>query len=70
MPNTLYFPTGYLKLLPLFLMVVPGMVARALFPDTVGCATEEMCMKVCNSKVIQSREIFCKSGNMPDISHW
>ncbi|KAL5256229.1 hypothetical protein ACHWQZ_G011448 [Mnemiopsis leidyi] len=41
---------GYLKLLPLFLMVVPGMVARALFPDTVGCATEETCMNFCDSK--------------------
>ena len=32
-------------------MVVPGMIARALYPDTIGCATEETCMAFCNSKV-------------------
>jgi hypothetical protein len=27
---------GYLKLLPLFIMVFPGMAARILFPDEVS----------------------------------
>ena len=52
-----YNLSGYLKLLPLFLMVVPGMVARALFPDTIGCATEETCMAFCNSKVVENKQI-------------
>ena len=54
---------GYLKLLPLFLMVVPGMVARALFPDTVGCATEETCMNFCDSKVFSLK-------NVPYLIHY
>ena len=29
---------GYLKLLPLFIMIFPGMAARVLFPDEVACA--------------------------------
>ncbi|KAL1428636.1 hypothetical protein MTO96_002989 [Rhipicephalus appendiculatus] len=29
---------GYLKLLPLYLLVLPGMAARVLFPDLVGCS--------------------------------
>ena len=34
---------GYLKLLPLFIMVLPGMAARVLFPDEVGCADPQLC---------------------------
>ena len=41
---------GYLKLLPLWIMVFPGMAARVLFPNYVGCATPETCMEVCNSR--------------------
>ena len=29
---------GYLKLLPLFIMIFPGMAARVLFTDEVACA--------------------------------
>ena len=29
---------GYLKLLPLFIMIFPGMAARVLFKDEVACA--------------------------------
>ena len=32
---------GYLKLLPLFLMIFPGMAARILFPNEVACADPE-----------------------------
>ena len=61
---------GYLKLLPLFLMVVPGMVARALFPDTVGCATEETCMNFCDSKVFSKLTVyFFKLKLMPAFNH-
>ncbi|XP_071156466.1 sodium/glucose cotransporter 4-like isoform X1 [Mytilus edulis] len=41
---------GYLKILPLFLLIFPGMIARILYPDTVGCATPETCMEVCGSR--------------------
>ncbi|KAJ8300750.1 hypothetical protein KUTeg_022269 [Tegillarca granosa] len=41
---------GYMKILPLFLLVFPGMIARVLFPDTVGCAEPDICEQVCNSR--------------------
>ncbi|CAK6445037.1 unnamed protein product [Pipistrellus nathusii] len=40
---------AYLKVLPLFLMVFPGMVSRVLFPDQVACADPEICQKVCGN---------------------
>ncbi|XP_023932969.1 sodium/glucose cotransporter 4 [Lingula anatina] len=40
---------GYLKIIPLFIMVMPGMIARVLFPDEVGCATPEACEAVCGN---------------------
>ncbi|XP_076336379.1 sodium/mannose cotransporter SLC5A10-like isoform X3 [Tachypleus tridentatus] len=40
---------GFLKFLPLFLLVFPGMASRVLFIDKVGCATEETCKATCNS---------------------
>ncbi|XP_013386747.1 sodium/glucose cotransporter 4 isoform X2 [Lingula anatina] len=42
--------TGYLKILPMFLLVMPGMIARVLFPDTVGCSDPEVCLEVCGSR--------------------
>ncbi|CAF3936237.1 unnamed protein product [Rotaria magnacalcarata] len=41
---------GILKLLPLFLMVFPGMIARILFPDEIGCADPDVCYQVCHSR--------------------
>jgi len=41
---------GYLKLLPLFIMVLPGMAARVLFTDKVGCAVPEECKAHCGSE--------------------
>merc|ERR1719495_1066075 len=41
---------GYLKLLPLFIMVLPGMAARVLFPDEVGCAVPDLCQEICHSR--------------------
>ncbi|XP_006193167.1 sodium/myo-inositol cotransporter 2 [Camelus ferus] len=40
---------AYLKVLPLFIMVFPGMVSRILFPDQVACADPEICQKVCSN---------------------
>jgi uncharacterized sodium:solute symporter family permease YidK len=38
---------GYLKILPFFLMVIPGMVSRVLFPDVIACASPEACLEAC-----------------------
>ncbi|XP_064189411.1 sodium/glucose cotransporter 4 [Anguilla rostrata] len=42
---------GYLKLLPMFFVVMPGMISRALFPDEVGCVDPEVCQRVCGAAV-------------------
>uniref|UniRef100_A0A8C7TF40 Solute carrier family 5 member 2 n=1 Tax=Oncorhynchus mykiss TaxID=8022 RepID=A0A8C7TF40_ONCMY len=42
---------GYLKLLPMFLMVFPGMISRVLFPNEVGCVVPEVCKQVCGTEV-------------------
>ncbi|CAF2951834.1 unnamed protein product [Rotaria sp. Silwood2] len=41
---------SYLKFLPLFLMIIPGMVARILFQDEIGCSTPEACDRICGNK--------------------
>ncbi|XP_062820748.1 sodium/myo-inositol cotransporter 2 [Anolis carolinensis] len=40
---------SYLKILPLFMMVFPGMISRILFPDLVACADPEICQRICNN---------------------
>ncbi|XP_041663603.1 sodium/glucose cotransporter 2 [Cheilinus undulatus] len=42
---------GYLKVLPMFLMVFPGMISRILYPDEVGCVVPEVCKEVCGTAV-------------------
>ncbi|CAO2608459.1 Sodium/glucose cotransporter 1 [Lemmus lemmus] len=39
---------GYLKLLPMFLMVMPGMVSRILYTDQVACVVPSECQKFCS----------------------
>ena len=41
---------GYLKLLPMFLLVFPGMAARVLYTDRIACANPDICFKVCGSR--------------------
>lgn len=41
---------GYLKFLPLFLMVMPGMVSRVLWPDEVGCVDPLICERICGNR--------------------
>jgi len=41
--------TGYLKLLPLYLLVFPGMASRVLYTDRVACADPDVCLDVCGS---------------------
>ncbi|CAL4120991.1 unnamed protein product, partial [Meganyctiphanes norvegica] len=40
---------AYLKFLPMWLLVIPGMASRVLFTDRVGCASPEECMAICSS---------------------
>ncbi|KAM5148593.1 sodium/glucose cotransporter 4-like [Mantella aurantiaca] len=42
---------GYLKILPTFFVVLPGMISRALYPDEVGCVHPEECQKYCQIDV-------------------
>ncbi|XP_072312116.1 sodium/glucose cotransporter 2 [Eucyclogobius newberryi] len=42
---------GYLKVLPMFLMVFPGMISRVLYPDEVGCVVPELCQQICGTEV-------------------
>ncbi|XP_049595009.1 sodium/glucose cotransporter 1 isoform X1 [Syngnathus scovelli] len=42
---------GYLKLLPMFLMVFPGMISRILYTDEVACVDPDECLKHCGTKV-------------------
>ncbi|KAL8605120.1 hypothetical protein ACOMHN_018921 [Nucella lapillus] len=41
---------GYLKFLPMWLIVFPGMVSRVLFPDVIGCGDPDECEKFCGSR--------------------
>ncbi|XP_072311469.1 sodium/glucose cotransporter 1 [Eucyclogobius newberryi] len=42
---------GYLKLLPMFLMVFPGMISRVLYPDEIACVDPKECQKYCGASV-------------------
>ncbi|XP_037607908.1 sodium/glucose cotransporter 1 [Sebastes umbrosus] len=42
---------GYLKLLPMFLMVFPGMISRILYTDVVACVDPDECEKYCGASV-------------------
>ncbi|XP_018408517.1 PREDICTED: sodium/glucose cotransporter 4-like [Nanorana parkeri] len=41
---------GYLKLLPIFFVLMPGMISRALYPDEIGCVDPKECMMYCGSE--------------------
>ncbi|XP_037683205.1 sodium/glucose cotransporter 4 isoform X2 [Choloepus didactylus] len=42
---------GYLKMLPMFFIVMPGMISRALYPDEVGCVDPDVCQRICGTRV-------------------
>ncbi|KAL2100452.1 hypothetical protein ACEWY4_004846 [Coilia grayii] len=42
---------GYLKLLPMFLMVFPGMISRVLYTDIIACVDPDQCAKHCGAPV-------------------
>lgn len=41
---------GYIKLMPLFIMVLPGMISRVLFTEEVACADPDVCEAVCQNR--------------------
>ncbi|KAM4608898.1 sodium/myo-inositol cotransporter [Polymixia lowei] len=41
---------GLLKVLPMFIIVIPGMISRILFTDEIACIGPEHCLAVCGSK--------------------
>ncbi|XP_037366870.1 solute carrier family 5 member 4 isoform X1 [Talpa occidentalis] len=42
---------GYLKLLPMFFMVMPGMISRILYTDEIACVVPSECVKHCGTEV-------------------
>ncbi|KAK2871341.1 hypothetical protein QQF64_002513 [Cirrhinus molitorella] len=42
---------GYLKLLPMFLMVFPGMISRVLYTDEIACVDPTECENYCGTSV-------------------
>uniref|UniRef100_A0AAQ4QYU1 Sodium/myo-inositol cotransporter n=1 Tax=Gasterosteus aculeatus aculeatus TaxID=481459 RepID=A0AAQ4QYU1_GASAC len=40
---------GFLKILPMFIIVIPGMISRILFADELACISPEHCLQVCGS---------------------
>nr|XP_015215606.1 PREDICTED: sodium/glucose cotransporter 5 [Lepisosteus oculatus] len=51
---------SYLKMLPMIFIILPGMISRALYPDSVGCVDPEECVKVCGAEVGCSNIAFPK----------
>ncbi|XP_070533444.1 sodium/myo-inositol cotransporter 2-like isoform X3 [Ptychodera flava] len=42
---------GYLKILPTFMFVIPGMISRVLYTDAVACVLPEACERICGNSV-------------------
>ncbi|CAN0092453.1 unnamed protein product [Rangifer tarandus platyrhynchus] len=42
---------SYLKMLPMGLIVMPGMISRVLFPDDVGCVVPAECLRACGVEI-------------------
>ncbi|ELT94684.1 hypothetical protein CAPTEDRAFT_167766 [Capitella teleta] len=40
---------GWLKILPLWILVLPGMISRILYPDDVACTDPDLCQEICGS---------------------
>lgn len=40
---------GFMKVLPMFLIVMPGMISRVLFTDEVACVDPAECTKYCQN---------------------
>ncbi|XP_049730661.1 sodium/glucose cotransporter 5 isoform X3 [Elephas maximus indicus] len=42
---------SYLKMLPMGLIIMPGMISRALYPDDVGCVVPSECLRACGAEI-------------------
>ncbi|XP_029293907.1 sodium/myo-inositol cotransporter 2 isoform X1 [Cottoperca gobio] len=42
---------AYLKILPFFVILLPGMISRVLYTDDVACADPELCKQICGNPV-------------------
>ncbi|RXG64240.1 Sodium/proline symporter [Armadillidium vulgare] len=42
--------SSYLKIFPMFILILPGMAARVLFPDRIGCTDPEECKAICGNE--------------------
>ncbi|XP_054848630.1 sodium/mannose cotransporter SLC5A10 isoform X2 [Eublepharis macularius] len=42
---------SYLKMLPMIVIIIPGMISRILYPDAVGCVDPDECARVCGATV-------------------
>uniref|UniRef100_A0A6Q2XKT9 Sodium/mannose cotransporter SLC5A10 n=1 Tax=Esox lucius TaxID=8010 RepID=A0A6Q2XKT9_ESOLU len=51
---------SYLKMLPFIFIILPGMISRGLYPDSVGCVDPEECVRVCGAEVGCSNIAFPK----------
>ena len=51
---------GFLKILPMYIMVMPGMISRVLYKDTIGCADPAACLAYCGNKFGCSNSAFPK----------
>jgi len=60
--------TGWIKIAPMFLIVIPGMISRVLYPDTVGCVDPEICMAFCGNPTSCSNTAYPRLvlGIMPE----
>ncbi|XP_069120614.1 sodium/mannose cotransporter SLC5A10-like [Argopecten irradians] len=38
-----------LKILPMFVMIIPGLISRILFTDEVACVSPEECLRICDN---------------------
>ena len=51
---------GFLKVIPMFIMVMPGMISRILYPESVGCSDAKTCEKACGNELGCSNEAYPK----------
>jgi len=60
--------TGWIKIAPMFLIVIPGMISRVLYPDTVGCVDPKICEAFCGNPTSCSNTAYPRLvlGIMPE----
>uniref|UniRef100_A0A8B9FX70 Uncharacterized protein n=1 Tax=Amazona collaria TaxID=241587 RepID=A0A8B9FX70_9PSIT len=51
LPHVTQHCLGCLKMLPLLIIIMPGMISRVLYPDTTACVDPEECTHMCEATV-------------------